>query len=70
MFDSSKLIITIVIIAVLWIISGILCMNLHAKKGYKGGFLIGFFLGVIGLIYSAGLPDLLSRNNNNNTNKE
>ena len=40
------------------IICGFLSSNLQYKKGYEGGFLIGFLLGVIGLIYSAGLPDI------------
>jgi len=38
------------------IICGALSASLHDKKGYGGGFWWGFFLGIIGLIYSAGLP--------------
>ena len=33
-------------------------MDLQHRKGYTGGFWIGFLLGIIGLIYSAGLPDV------------
>ncbi len=33
-------------------------MDLQHKKGYNGGFWIGFLFGIIGLIYSAGLPDI------------
>ena len=39
------------------LITGGLSKSLHGEKGYEGGFGIGFFLGVIGLIYAAGLPD-------------
>jgi len=40
------------------IIMGILCKKLAKHKGYTGYFWTGFFLGVIGLIYVVGLPDL------------
>ena len=54
--------ITILVISIVfWLICGFLSMNLHSKKGYSGGFLIGFLLGLIGLIYCAGLPDLIKR---------
>ena len=43
------------------IIFGILSQKLHRKKGYEGGFAIGFFFGIIALIYSAGLPDKAPR---------
>ena len=39
------------------VISGILYCGLHHEKGYDGGFWIGFLLGIIGLIFAAGLPD-------------
>ncbi len=35
---------------------GFMSMSLQAQKGYDGGFWIGFLLGVLGVIYSAGLP--------------
>ncbi len=40
-----------------WCICGGLSKDLQTQKGYDGGFVIGFLLGIIGLIYSAGLPD-------------
>ena len=47
----------IFICIVIWIICGFLSMDLQQKKGYNGGFWIGFLLGIMGLIYCAGLPD-------------
>ncbi len=42
---------------------GYLSKNIQTKKGYQdSGFWIGFFLGLIGIVYSAGLPDLFLRN--------
>ena len=38
------------------LIPGFLSQSLHEKKGYEGGFAIGFWLGIFGLIYAAGLP--------------
>ena len=40
------------------VIIGFLTLNLHSLKGYDGGFLVGLFLGIIGLLYSVGLPDV------------
>ena len=51
----------LVIFIVFWIISGFLSMDLHSRKGYSGGFGVGFLLGYIGLIYSAGLPDVRNK---------
>ena len=66
------------------IILGYLSSSLHSQKGYDGGFWMGFFLGIVGLIYAAGLPDLnvisaisrikkqvlqISQNNNKETYK-
>lgn len=39
------------------VIFGFLCQSLCEKKGHDGGFLIGFFFGVLGLLYVVGLPD-------------
>ncbi len=52
------LIIGIVAFIFYWIICACLTMELYSKNGYDGGFWIGFLLGIIGLIYSAGLPDI------------
>jgi len=38
------------------ILFGVLCRKLAKKKGYRGYFWTGFFLGFIGLIYVVGLP--------------
>lgn len=38
------------------ILMGVLCKKLAKKKGYRGYFWTGFFLGFIGLIYVVGLP--------------
>lgn len=44
---------------------GYISKNIQEKKGYKdSGFWIGFFLGLIGIAYSAGLPDLRLRDQN------
>ena len=50
---------------------GYLSKNIQTKKGYQdSGFWIGFFLGLIGIAYSAGLPDLILRNNIDNLYKK
>ncbi len=51
-------IIVIIIVVFFATISGGLSKDLQQKKGYDGGFWIGFLLGIFGLIYSAGLPDI------------
>ena len=38
------------------IVFGVLCHSLADKKGYEGYFWLGFFLGLVGLIYVASLP--------------
>ncbi len=43
------------------IIMGILCRKLARHKGYTGYFWMGFFLGMLALIYVCGLPDLNAR---------
>ena len=45
------------IVLVSQIITGVLCKKLARRKGYKGYFFTGFFLGILGLIYVIGLPD-------------
>ena len=55
----TALLIAIVVIAS--IPSGFFSKKIHEKKGYEGGFWIGFLFGIIGLIYSAGLPDLSNK---------
>ena len=55
---------------VIWIICGFLSMDLQQKKGYNSGFWIGFLLGIIGLIYSAGLPDITKKKIIKQSNKE
>ena len=49
------------IAVVICVITGILSYMLHEQKGYEGGFWVGFFLGILGLIYSAGRPDISSK---------
>lgn len=39
------------------VIFGFLCQSLCEKKGHEGGFWIGFFFGILGLLYVVGLPD-------------
>ncbi len=48
----------IILIIVICVICGVLSYLLYEEKGYSGGFLIGFFLGIIGLIYAAGRPNV------------
>ena len=54
-------IVAVCIFAFFWLVCGFLSYDLHNRKGYSGGFLMGFLLGYIGLIYSAGLPDATSK---------
>lgn len=55
----------IVVIIVLGIIGCFVCgfmsEDLHRRKGYEGGFWLGFLLGIAGLVYSAGLPDIRAK---------
>lgn len=69
--DTGRIatIIGLVIILIFWIISGFLSKDLQRKKGYNGGFWIGFLLGIFSLIYSAGLPDI-SKNKEANKAEE
>ena len=55
---KAHLWIYIIACVVIGIILGLLSDDLQTKKGYdkNPGFILGFFLGIIGLIYSAGLP--------------
>ena len=39
-------------------ICGCLCGKLSRQKGYSGHFWTGFFLGILGLLYVIGLPDI------------
>ena len=43
------------------IIIGCLCKKLSYQKGYSGHFWTGFFLGILGLLYVIGLPDIALR---------
>lgn len=52
----------IIVSIIVWIVLGCLSCDLRSKKGYDGGFLMGFLLGVFALIYNAGLPDLYLKN--------
>lgn len=45
-----------VLFILFWIVSGLLAMDLCEKKG-RDSRILWFFLGYIGLIYCAGLPD-------------
>ena len=40
------------------ILFGVLCRKLAGRKGYDGYFWTGFFLGMVGLLYVIGLPDM------------
>lgn len=51
----------IIISIIIWLIFGYLSYDLRAKKGYDGGFVLGFLFGIFALIYNAGLPDLILR---------
>lgn len=54
-------VIILVIVVIVWFACGFLSEDLHRRKGYEGGFWVGFLLGLIGLIYSVGLPDLRAK---------
>ena len=54
---GAELIIGIVAGIVGLFVPGFLSQSLHDKKGYDGGFWIGFIFGIFGLIYAAGLPE-------------
>ena len=47
---------------IVWLICGILSSLLFSEKGHSGiaGFWVGFLLGLIGLIYAAGRPNINS----------
>ena len=45
-------------------IFGVINMSLRSRKGYQGGFWLGFFFGILALIYSAGLPDYYANRTN------
>ena len=45
-------------------IFGVINMSLRSHKGYQGGFWLGFFFGILALIYSAGLPDYYANRTN------
>ena len=56
---STVLTVAGIVVLILMIIQGNLAARLAAQKGYKGGvkyFMLGFFLGLIGLVYVAGKP--------------
>ena len=42
-------------------VCGFMSEDLHRRKGYEGGFWLGFLLGIAGLVYSAGLPDIRAK---------
>ena len=42
-------------------VCGFMSEDLHRRKGYEGGFWLGFLLGIAGLVYSAGLPDMRAK---------
>lgn len=50
-----------VILLIFWGVCGFLTLDLHRQKGYEGGFFVGFLFGILGLIYSAGLPDRMQK---------
>lgn len=57
----AAILILALVLLIAAIIMGILCRKLARHKGYTGYFWMGFFLGVIALIYVVGLPDLNAR---------
>ncbi len=52
----------IVSIIIVWLICGVLSSLLFSEKGHSGsvGFWLGFLLGILGLIYAAGRPNINS----------
>ena len=57
----AAIMVLILVLLITAIIMGVLCRKLARHKGYTGYFWMGFFLGMIGLIYVVGLPDLNAR---------
>lgn len=49
-------ILSIAICIILWITCAFLSLELREKKGYENGLFLAFLLGVMYLIYCAGLP--------------
>ena len=62
--STGQLLMTFIPLAIIaWCIMwGALTKSIMQKKGYKGGFLWGFFLGFLGLIAVACYPDLNAQN--------
>ena len=55
------ILISILFMAVYIVVCGVSAYYLLLEKGYKDKGWIGYVLGVIGVIYCAGLPDLKTR---------
>ena len=53
---TNPIIVVIIILLISATPLGLATERLGKKKGYKSCFLNGFFFGIFGLIYTAGLP--------------
>ena len=58
-------VITLIILLIYAFITCYFSINLQTRKGYTANYILAFFLGIIYLIYSSGLPD----NNKNSLNE-
>ena len=55
--ETVNIIVAVIVLLIMPFVYGSLYQILREEKGYNGGFWLGFFFGIVALIYAAGLPD-------------